>query len=201
MDIMVKDVVGPVLQDEEIVECIETSLGLLNSMTDREDLHARSCLERFNNIVMGEIAEQTVIKWFRSRGKYAESAVNKKSGHPDEGYDIILHGRDGNNVTCSVKSSISVYKNKMEDILEIFHLASKRSEIRQVNIQVYFWLNPNGYPRVCTPSNTNVAIIGWAGNKELLTKPEKYYPRENRRVIEMPLKELSPMEALLNWIT
>lgn len=37
MAIMAKDVVGPVLQDEEIKTCIATSLDLLNSMTDRED--------------------------------------------------------------------------------------------------------------------------------------------------------------------
>ena len=73
------------------------------------------------------------MKWIRSKGKYAESAVNKKSGHPDEGYDIVLHGINGSNITCSVKSSISVYKNQMEDILKTFHLASKRSEIISKN--------------------------------------------------------------------
>ena len=81
-----KDVIfGPVLNNEQIYECLKTSLILLKTMGDRPDLHNRGDFERFTNIAMGEIAERSVIAWLRSNGKYAESAVDKHSEKPDRG--------------------------------------------------------------------------------------------------------------------
>lgn len=200
MAINARDVIGPVLTDDEIKECIDTARKLLNSIEDRADLHSRSCLERFNDILMGEIAERSVIKWIQMHGRFAESAVDKNSGQPDEGHDIILHSKIGYEITCSVKSSLSVLKSKMEDILETFHLSTKKSEIRGINIQVYFWLDLNGKTRVSTPSNLNMAIIGWCGRKDLEGKGESKYAKENRPVMNGHLKDLYPMQSLLNII-
>ena len=198
MAIHAEDVIGPILTDDEIKECIDTARALLDNMRDRKDLHSRSCLERFNNILMGEIAERSVIKWIQMQGKFAKSAVNKKSGQPDEGHDIILHSKTGNTITCSVKSSLSALKSNMDDILETFRLSTKKSEIRGINIQVYFWLDLTGKTRVSTPSNLNMAMIGWCGRKDLIGKDESTYATENRPVMNDYLKELRPMKSLLD---
>ena len=109
MQLKSSDVIKSVLTDEEIQECIGTAQILLKSMQDRGDLHARGVLERYIDIVMGEIAEQSVIRWIQGQGKFAESAVDKTSGKPDAGHDIIFHSRDGREISCSVKSSLSVH--------------------------------------------------------------------------------------------
>ena len=54
---------------------------------------------------MGEIAEIAVIKWLKSRGKYAVSAVDKTSDKPDSGHDVIVKDIKGVERKCSVKSS------------------------------------------------------------------------------------------------
>lgn len=198
MTITRNDVIGPILTDDEIKECIDTAQQLLKSMRDRVDLHSRSCLERFNDIVMGEIAEQTVIKWIQAQGKFAQSAVDKKSGQPDSGHDIIMSSREGHIIKCSVKSSLSAYKKEMDDIINNFCLALKEDEIQGINIQVYFWLDLNGKPRVSTPSNNNMAIIGWCGRKDLINIQEGEYATETRPVMNISLKELRSMNSLLN---
>ena len=198
MEITTMDVIGPVLTDDEVKKCIITAQQLLESMSDRTDLHSRSCLERFNDIVMGEIAELSVIKWIQNQGKFAQSAVDKSSGRPDCGHDIILHSQDGNIIKCSVKSSLSALKSNAENIIDTFNLSSKKSEIQGINIQVYFWLDLHGSPRVSTPSNNNMAIIGWAGRKDLSGEKEGQYATETRPVVDFPLKKLRPMHSLLN---
>lgn len=198
MAITARDVIGPVLEDREIKECMETALRLLNSMHDRPDLHSRSCLERFNDIVMGEIAEQSVIKWIKSQGKFAQSAVDKSSGRPDGGHDIILRADDGRVVQCSVKSSLSVYKKEMDEIIREFRLSSKKGEIRDINIQAYFWLDLKGRPRVSTPSDRNMALIGWCGRRDLDGREEGNYATEARPVVGISLSELRSMKSLID---
>lgn len=198
MGITAADVIGPILTDEEIQECISVAQILLKSVQDRGDLHSRSTLERFIDIVMGEIAEQSVIKWIRSQGKFANSDVDKESGRPDKGHDIILHSKNGYNIKCSVKSSLSVYRNQVENILEEFNLSSKRSEVQGINIQVYFWLDLNSTPRITIPSNNNMAIIGWLGRKELNGISEEIYSTEARSVINVKLKNMRSMRSLLD---
>ena len=192
------DVIQPVLTDGELQECLSTAQVLLKNMRDRADLHARGTLERYIDIAMGEIAERSVIKWIQSQGKFAESAVDKTSGRPDDGHDIILHGRDGRSIKCSVKSSLSVHYSKVEDFLQRFHLSSKKSEIRGINIQVYYWLDLSSTPRVVTPSERNMAIIGWLGRKDLTGIGEGQYATESRPVVEVELSNMRPMRTLLD---
>lgn len=194
------DVITPVLTDEEMQECLSTAQTLLKNMHDRKDLHVRGALERYIDIAMGEIAERSVIKWIQSQGKFAESAVDKTSGKPDDGHDIILHSKNGHNIKCSVKSSLSAHYNRVDDILKQFHLASKKSEVRGVNIQVYYWLNLSSSPRVVTPSEQNMAIIGWLGRKDLMGIEEDQYATESRSVVKVQLANMRPMRSLLEFL-
>lgn len=189
------------LSNNEIKECILTSLKLIDSVVDRNDLHKRSYLERFIDLVLGEISEKTVIKWIQQNGKYAESAVDKQAQKPDVGHDIWLKDKNGVKIKCSVKSSISALKSDMNEILCQFKIASKKSEIRDVNVQVYFWLEIYNNPRITVPSDTNVAIIGWAGRNDVKNYSENAYATEQRKEIQVNLKDLRPMKELLNYIT
>lgn len=189
------------LSNDEIKECILTSLKLIDSIVDREDLHERSYLERFIDLVLGEISEKIVIKWIQQNGKYAESAVDKQSQKPDMGHDIWLKDRKGVKIRCSVKSSLSALKSDINEILCQFKIASKKSEIRDVNVQVYFWLKIHSNPRTTVPSNTNVAIIGWAGRNDIKNCSENAYATEQRREVQLNLKNLRPMKELLQYIT
>lgn len=198
-----EDIIPCDLTDDEIKECIATALRLADTMIDRADLHGRTYLERFIDLVMGEIAEQTVLKWVRENGKYARSAVDKASGVPDLGHDIYFkRAREGQTelVKCSVKSSLSVLYSERAKILSKFSLASKRSEIRDVNIQAYFWLQTSGSPRTTVPSTKNMGIIGWLGRNEAKGLKEQAYKTEKRPEIQVKLKELHPMSELLPFL-
>lgn len=194
------DVIQPVLTDEEVQECLATAQCLLKSMQDRGDLHTRGVLERYIDIVMGEIAEQSVIKWVQSQGKFAQSAVDKTSGRPDSGRDVLFHSREGRSISCSVKSSLSVHHSNVADMLSQFHLASKQSEIRGINIQVYFWLDLSSKPRVTVPTEKNMAMIGWLGRKDLKGIAESAYATEARPVVRAPLNGMRPMRDLLELL-
>ncbi len=189
------------ISDEEMESCIENAMFLVKTMQDRPDLHSRSYMERFINILMGEAAERAVIKWIRGKGKYAVSAVDKRSGKPDLGHDIILRDKKQKEIVCSVKSSLSACKSHIDEILKSFTIAAKRSEIRQVNIQVYYWLSLKGDHeyRVTVPSNNNMAIIGWAGENDI----EKFgnYSTEHREVAEIKLEQIRSMESLLEFLS
>lgn len=189
------------ISDDEMGCCIENAMYLSKTMKDRSDLHLRSYMERYINILMGEVAEQAVIKWIRGNGKFAVSAVDKKSGKPDLGHDIILKDTKQKEILCSVKSSLSVYKSNVEEILENFTVASKKSEIRKVNIQVYFWLclKGNNDYRITVPSSRNMAIIGWVGENDI--KKFGCYSTEHREVAEIKLKEIRPMGTLLEYLS
>lgn len=186
---------------EEFRDCLNTSFHLVEHVNDRDNLHQRDIYERFNNILMGEIAELLVIKWLHQNGKFAESAVDKTSKQPDLGHDINLKDKEGNIVKCSVKSSLAVFRNPREILLES-KLASTQKEIRQINIQVYYWyklysqINSTG--RVTLPNTNNVALFSWAGNRDISNFKE--YATEEREASGIPLCELRRMDELLNYL-
>ena len=195
------DVISCPLTPTQIKECIKTSLNLMENIIDRADLHERSTLERFFDILMGEISEQSVIAWLNKQGKHAVSAVDKISSNPDLGHDIILHNSQGEERQCSVKSSVSVKKDSVVSILSVFNLASKSSEIRDVNIQCVFWLSPDSTPRINVLSEKNFAIVGWEGINTLKEIHTKQYRGESREVVQVPLKDLRPMSELLQYLS
>ena len=196
------NIVYPVaFEHNDFEECLSNASAMIKSMNDRCDLHARSILERLINVLMGEISERAVVNWLVKNGKYAVPA-RKNLNKPDDGYDIILRDTKGNYKRCSVKSSLSVYKNNPEDILNMFQLSSKRCEIQDVNIQVYFWLNPgNNKTRVTVPSTDNMAVIGWIGKKCINNFVVGKYKTEKRETVNIKLTELHPMETLLKYLS
>ena len=198
--VTVSDIEYVTLREQEFQSCVDVALKLCRNMIDRPNLHSRDPMERFNNILMGEVAEKMVIKWFHDNGKYAVSAVDKNSGQPDLGHDIYLKNKEsGKNICCSVKSSLS-YQFLPEQILERFTLASTRNETRDVNIQVYFWLvlNPTfGSNRVTTLSISNAAIFSWFGSKDLINTGFNSYGTESRQAPDLLLKQGRKMSSLL----
>lgn len=196
------DVVYVNLTKQELDVCIDTARHLYGHIVDRNDLHKRDDLERFNNVLMGEVAEQMVIKWLRSNGKTAVSAVDKTSASPDLGHDIsAVRITDGADVLCSVKSSISCLKD-VSGILKSFKLATKKSELRDINVQVYFWLTvdpPKGDNRVTVPTLRQSALIGWFGSKDI-DDFTKYNHEQGREVSNLNLEYAWPMSKLLDYL-
>lgn len=198
--VTVNDVIKVILDKTELNECIDNAKLVLRNLNDREDLHKRDDLERFNNILMGEIAEYMVIKWLRSHGKYVRPSVDKSLSVPDLGHDIELKGKGGKILRCSIKSSLSFQKG-LGGIIEEFKLATTKKEIREVNIQVYFWLElkpQKGSSRKTVSSLTNSAIIGWFGEKDI--NNFGIYNHEEREVPNDTLSSARPMVTLLNFI-
>ena len=186
------------LSENDLSSCIDNTQILCETISDRSDLHLRSYMERYIDIMMGEVAEAAVIKWLKQNGKYAVSAVNKSSGKPDSGRDIILRGKHKQEIECSVKSSLSVYKDNINDILDTFTIATKASELRKVNIPVYYWLKLKGENRITVPSNKNMAIIGWIGENDV--KEFGTYNTENRQVAKIKLRNIRTMKSLLDYL-
>lgn len=186
------------LSENDLSSCIDNTQILCETISDRSDLHLRSYMERYIDIMMGEVAEAAVIKWLKQNGKFAVSAVNKSSGKPDSGRDIILGGKHKQEIECSVKSSLSVYKDNINDILDTFTIATKASELRKVNIQVYYWLKLKGENRITVPSNKNMAIIGWIGENDV--KEFGTYNTENRQVAKIKLRNIRTMKSLLDYL-
>lgn len=186
------------LSEKEMGLCTENTQILCETISDRLDLHLRSYMERYIDIMMGEVAEAAVIKWLRQNGKYAVSAVNKYSGKPDSGRDIILKDKYKREIECSVKSSLSVYKDSIDDILDTFTVATKASELRKVNIQVYYWLKLKGKNRITVPSDKNMAIIGWIGENDV--KEFGTYSTESRQVAKLKLRNIRTMQSLLDYL-
>ncbi|OQV39747.1 hypothetical protein BZ160_15295 [Pantoea vagans] len=199
--ITVDDVVFVQLKEDELEQCILNAKDISFHIKDRLDLHERDLLERFNNILMGEIAEKMVIKWISEQGRFALSTVNKSSRKPDNGHDVLLKKNNGEDIYCSVKSSLSALHN-VEGIINNFKLATKKSEITEVNIQVYFWLtiNPRGENtnRVTVPALKQAAIIGWFGQNDI--DEFTTYNHENREAPSITLKYSRPMVSLLKFI-
>lgn len=196
------DVIHFDINKEDLKICIDNAKNIMSTIIDRKDLHSRDDLERFNNLLMGEISEMTVLKWLHSKGKYAVSTVDKTAAQPDLGRDLQLRDVKGNYIHCSIKSSLSALQ-ALDYIVSNFKLATKQSELREVNIQVYFWLviNPTGdnKSRTTVLSLRNLAIIGWFGVNDL--KKFENYATENREAPTKPLKEARSMESLLSRLS
>jgi len=196
-----KDIIYVKIGKDELNYCIDTARKISFDIKDRKDLHGRDTLERFINVLMGEVAEQMVIKWLKSHGKFATSTVDKSSNTPDIGHDIMVKSTDNREVFCSVKSSLSA-KYTIQQIIRNFKLATKKSELADINIQVYFWLTINpkdkNSNRVTVPSIRSSAIIGWFGKKDI----EKFttYNHENREVPSERLDNARPMSKLLKML-
>lgn len=192
---------GDLLSEKDVFECIDISRNLLNSMRDREDLHDRAIVERYNDILMGELAERAVLNWLVINGVNARSAVDKSSGKPDGGHDIIINDK----IKCSVKSSLSYKYSSVPEIIKMYTVATTENEIRDVNIQVYFWLNlkiegTNFNPsssRVSVPSEWNMAIIGWLDRESLIRAKFDNYKTEKRTSPKIHLCEMRPINDLL----
>ncbi len=195
------DTVAYKLSKEQMKECIGNASQLTDFITDRFDLHSRSYLEKFMNVLMGEISERMVIEWLHSQGKYAESAVDKHSEHPDLGHDIWIKNPQNKLCRCSVKSSVSGLKEEMGDILSTFSPAFKPEEIRDINIQVYFWLQLHRAPRISVLSENNAAIIGWLSAGDVSGCGQISYSTENRRKINLLLNQMRPLEELLSYLS
>ena len=200
--ITVEDVIRVAISKDELNKCIDNAKAVLKNLVDRNDLHSRDDLERFNNILMGEIAEYMVIKWICEQGKQAKSSFDKNSGIPDIGHDIELIKNDNNNsiVKCSVKSSLSFSKG-LSEIVNEFKLATTEKELRDVNVQVYFWLNLHPQPdqsRITVSSLNNSAIIGWFAKKDLMSFEK--YNHEQRQAPTKNLTNARPMLELLELI-
>jgi hypothetical protein len=195
------DVIRIILDKTELNKCIDNAKLVLRNLVDRKDLHERDDLERFNNVLMGEIAECMVIKWIKINGKYVKSSVDKNSGVPDLGHDIELKKADsGEIIKCSIKSSLS-FKKGLDGIVNEFKLATTEKELREVNIQVYFWLEltpQKNLPRTTVSSLTNSAIIGWFGKKDLNNFDK--YNHEQRQAPTKSLSSARPMVDLLKYI-
>lgn len=196
------DVIHFDINKEDLKICIDNAKNIMSTIIDRKDLHSRDDLEQFNNLLMGEISEMTVLKWLHSKGKYAVSTVDKTAAQPDLGHDLQLRDVKGNYIHCSIKSSLSALQ-ALDYIVSNFKLATKQSELREVNIQVYFWLviNPTGdnKSRTTVLSLRNLAIIGWFGVNDL--KKFENYATENREAPTKPLKEARSMESLLSRLS
>lgn len=204
MPITVNDIERVTMSDEDIQKCIEVAARVTAQINDRPDLHPRDYLERFIDVLLGEIAEYSVIKWLKSKGKYARSVVDKESPHPDPGHDIVLKSNQNKEIKCSVKSSISAFLKPSARFLSEFTFATKESEVRDVNIQVYFWYdicrnNTNeNLPRTSVPSTKHFSIIGWIGLNEI--RYFKRYKTEKRQAPEIKLKDGRPLKELLQYL-
>lgn len=197
-----QDIIKTQLDEQEFYSCVTTALKVTPGITDRHDLHSRDIFERFLNVLQGEVAEQIVIKWLRNNNKFAESTVDKNSAMPDAGHDIKVISNAGNEIFASIKSSVSALKQP-NDILSTFKLSTKRSEVRQINIQVYFWYNlypGRGVSRINLLTLNNVAIICWAGSNDLLEGEFNTYNNEAREVSNKKLQEHRSMQSLLQLL-
>lgn len=177
-----KDIISIILTEEDFRCSILNSVKVSSTIKDRPDLHKRDVLERFINILMGEVAEKIVIRWLQNERKFVKTSRLKGSGKPDEGFDIELRSKTGKALRCSIKSSLSYFKGPAE-ILRNFRLGSKKSELTDVNIQVYFWLSlnpPSNQERTTIPSIDKSAIFGWYGKNDL--KKFEHYNKEAREI-------------------
>ena len=199
MPLQLSDVIYSAVSDDELARCISVASRIAPAIGDRADLHARDGLERFTNVLLGELAEQMVLGWIRQQGKYAAPAGDKQGSDPDAGHDVLLRHRGGE-LRCSVKSSLSAL-HPLPRILEEITLATKRIELRPVNVQVYFWLDVRGADghRTTVPSLHRAAIIGWAGLRDV--QQFRTYATEARQSpAGFKLHQMRPMADLLPLI-
>lgn len=198
--ITIDDIVHVDISRDEFNECIESAKSVLQHLMDRANLHERDDLERFINILMGEVAESMVIAWLNEHKRFNRRDADKSAGVPDAGHDLVLRSTQNAEIRCSIKSSLA-YKLNLESILNQSKLATTSSELREVNIQVYFWLSlnpPRGQPRVTVPTIRQSVIIGWFGNHDINTFTT--YNREQRQAPDTTLRNARPMGDLLKFI-
>ena len=88
----------------------------------------------------------------------------------------------------------------LRKILDTFSIATKKTEICDVNIQVYYWLNLKEKPRVAVPSEYNMAIVGWLGRNDFSGKAFVQYATEEREVADIKLRQLRAMDTLLEYL-
>mgnify|MGYP001076504756 CR=1 FL=1 len=194
--------IADLLKDDDLSEAVRAALAILQKITDRPDLHQRDPLERFINLLLGEIAERAVYVWL-ARGSKEVARVQKNPGGPDPGYDLIVKGSNGRPLTVSVKSSVSVYKSEINDILDTFKLAVTQAEARKadIHIQVYYWLEPGAQTRTTVPSISKAIIAAWAFKGDLANVSyASYTPSERRPAPEIKLRNLRPMKDLLRHL-
>lgn len=185
------------LVSEELIQTAAiTCARLLPHVRDRAGLHGRDPLEKYHNLLMGEIAELAVIAYLTGQGKSAVSAVDKAAMTPDAGHDLLVRRENGTAAKCSVKSSLS-YRHGIEAIPGQFRPAFNRREPRDINIQVYYHYRLDSEPRTTVAASAHAYIIGWASEKKLLASEFVVYSGEKRRVADLKLADLSPMAALL----
>lgn len=188
------------LPEDTFRTAVQTALKLTPSVVDRPDLHGRDMMERFYNVLNGEIAEQAIIVYLQQQGKFAQSSVDKDAARPDLGHDIFVRRSDGTRATCSVKSSLS-YQFGIEGILQHFRPAFKPSELREFNIQVYYHYNLSQQPRLTVPALVGADIIGWGSFQDLSRASSTAYQGEGRRVLDIKLGQMLPMAALLTLLS
>lgn len=196
-----RDTVRALLPEEEMRAAVEVAGEIAPTIRDRADLHARDSLERFIHVLLGEVAERIVLRWLHAQAKFAAPAPGKTSGRPDPGHDLLLlSARDASPVRCSVKSSLSAHKT-LPGILSDFTLATKESELRPVNVQVYFWLRLHGRGghRVTVPSARQAAIVGWVTPKDV-GRFDRYATERREAPRDFRLREMRPMRTLLDHL-
>lgn len=193
------DIVNIELSVEQIAICAQNAAKLLPFIKDRKNLHERDPMERFNNVFMGEVAEQMVITYFQNQGKFAISAVNKESSNPDLGHDIYVISKEKREpVRISVKSSID--SCDIKTILTARRPAFTEKEKCQINIQVYFQLklnkeNKEDY-RISVPSLKKANIISGFTEKML---GNKTVGLENRPCSDIFLENGLPVNHLVSF--
>jgi hypothetical protein len=196
------DIIPVDITQPELNQAIDVAKRVSANLKDRSNLHGRDSLERFNNTLMGELAETMVLKWFRMNNKFAESTVDKTADAPDSGHDLrVKRQSNGEVVYCSVKSSLA-FSRTPERFIEQDHLASTRKEVKEINIQVHFWLTlyPQGkVSRITVPCLRQSAIIGWFIGKNL-TFTGKCYDHEGRERPDEFLKQGESMKSLLPFL-
>ena len=94
MNVKPNDIIKWNLSLDRIKISIDNARLILKNIHDRTNLHSRDDLERFEDILLGEVAEQIVLEWLIHNGKYAESAIEKGQAGPDSGHDIWVMGID-----------------------------------------------------------------------------------------------------------
>lgn len=198
--------VNDVLDVSAVVDAAERAMRILGRVRDRGDLHERDALERFLDVLLGQLAEAAVLKWLSGQGKKVEH-ISRTAVGSDPGYDITMQAATGSKVKISVKSSISACIYDIKRILDTFNVAITENEARKadVHVQVYYRLRLGGAsresgsgvasPRVVVPSLREAILVGWIRGEDVTSFAS--YNTESRQAAEMKLKDLHPMRDLL----
>lgn len=192
------DIVPVTLTKDEFDQCVVTALEISHSIVDRHDLNGRDHLDRFINLLQGECAEHAVRSYFNSHEIAAVSPDKLARRGPDKGIDLYLPAPNRSKpLICSVKSSTS-YAFSPPALLDEMTLASTPKEVRDINIQVMFWLELKKRPRQVVPSLRNAAVIGWFTPDQLTTFAP--YSTQRREQSQIPLRQAHSMAELVKLL-